>query len=105
MRYERILAAVAATPWAIELAKGLFLADLLSRRAAGERVTEAEAGAAVAAKRPKAKARPGAVALVPVYGVMTQRAGMFDDVSGLTSTEQIGAAIDEAAADPAVEAI
>jgi signal peptide peptidase SppA len=105
MRYERILAAVAASPWAIEPGKGAFLADLLTRRANGERATPDEAAAAAAAKRPKAKARPGAVALVPVYGVMTQRADLFTEVSGMTSTEQVGRLIDEAAADPNVEAI
>lgn len=104
MRYERILAAVAATPWAIDPPKGHVIADILSRRESGFTATPAEIEAAVAAEKQKPRGR-SSVALIPVYGVMTQRADAFDETSGMVSTDAVGRMIDEAAADPAVEAI
>jgi hypothetical protein len=89
MRYERILAAVAATPWAIEPNKGRELAALLSRRVAGERATESELVAAATARAAsgsrKSKARPGGVALIPLHGVMVQRADWFMEACGMLS--------------------
>jgi ClpP class serine protease len=105
MRYEQILAAVAATPWAIEPVKGQMLAEILSRRAEGRDADPAAIAAAVEAKKPKANRGRSTVALVPLYGVMTQRADWFTEMSGMVSTETVGRAIDEAAADPNVEAI
>lgn len=106
--YDRILAHVAASPWAIEPAKGQVIAEFLSRKAAGETIPRAEVEVAMAAardRRPKGRSRSGSVALVPLYGVMTQRSDLFTEVSGLASTEAVGRQIDEAAADPAVEVV
>lgn len=109
MLYERFLASVAATPWAIEVNKGRELLAILNRRAAGHRATpdELAAAAEIRAERQRrgAKPRPRAVALVPLHGVMMQRADLFSEVSGLLSTEQVGRLVDQAAADPSVEAI
>jgi hypothetical protein len=93
MRYERILAAVAATPWAIEPNKGRELAALLSRRVAGERATESN----LSPRRPPVpRASPAspspvpAVALIPLHGVMVQRADWFMEACGILSTDQVG---------------
>lgn len=105
MRYERILAAVAATPWAIEPDKGRVIAEILSRRANGEAADETELVAAVALKKDKGKRKPGVVGVIPVYGTITQRADFFSEWSGGTSTEEVGRQLDDFAADPNVEAI
>jgi signal peptide peptidase SppA len=105
MRYERILAAVAAQPWAIEPTKAEVIAAFLTRKVGGEDIPDAEVAAAVAQKRPKGRPRAGSVAVVPLFGVMMQRADMIDQMSGATSTEAVGRAVDEAAADPSVEAV
>lgn len=105
MKYERILAAVVSTPWAIEPTKGRQLAAILTDRANGVKATDAEVLAAVAAKRSKGPPRVKQVALVAIHGVMTQRAGAFDEMSGMVSTDSVGRLVDEAAADPSVDAI
>jgi hypothetical protein len=65
--YERILAAVAATPWAIEPNKGRELAAMLSRRVNGERPrpnpnSSPRRPPAPLRRSRKSKARPGGVA-------------------------------------------
>jgi ClpP class serine protease len=45
------------------------------------------------------------VAVVPVYGVISQRASMFDDISGGASVEQIAKQLRLAMANPEVKAI
>ncbi|HJZ57301.1 MAG TPA: S49 family peptidase [Gemmataceae bacterium] len=109
MHYERILAAVAATPWAIEPNKGRELGAILSRRIRdGESpAADIEAARAIAAAREerKAKPRPSGVAVIPLHGVMIQRADWFMETSGILSTEQVGQLVDQAADDPSVEAI
>ncbi len=103
--YDQILAAVAATPWAIEPTKGHALASILSRRVAGDNPQPEVLAAAIAAKKPKPSRARSSVALVPLYGVMTQRADWFTEMSGMTSTETVGRLVDDAAADAGVEAI
>jgi capsid assembly protease len=110
MFYERILAHVAATPWAIEPGKGEVVAEILNRKLRGETAPRGELDeylAREAARREKDRdrSRRGAVALVPLYGVMTQRADLFTEMSGMASTETVGRQIDEAAADRGVEVI
>jgi signal peptide peptidase SppA len=109
MRYDRILAHLAGAPWLIEPNAARQLAAILNRRMRDggtppEAVEEARAIAAARDQR-KAKARPMNVAFVPLYGIMTQRADLFMEVSGLLSTDQLRQMIDDAAADPNVEAI
>ena len=109
MRYERILAEATATPWVIEPARGERLAELLSARFSGQAATADEIAAAkeIASERDKrrAKSKPKAVALLPVYGVLSHRADFFTEVSGMTSYETLGRQINDAAAEPGVEAI
>lgn len=47
----------------------------------------------------------GRTAIIPVFGVLTQRASMFSDISGATSAEAIGRSFDAALADNAVKNI
>lgn len=107
--YDHVLAAVASTPWALEPARGREYAAILTRRVNGERATEQElaVAAAIRAERNlrKSKARPSSIALVALHGVMTQRADIFDQMSGMCSTLELERQIDEAASDPSIEAI
>lgn len=105
MRYDRILTEAAAHPWAIEPNKGREIAAILSERAAGGRATDEQIAAAIAARKPKPRGRSRAVALIPIYGVMTHRADWFTEMSGMASTEQLARQVAGAAADPDVEAI
>lgn len=110
MLYERILAAVAGTPWAIEPSKGQVVADILNRKLKGESAPRSDLDRwyeieAARREEQKAKRKQGTVALIPLYGVMTQRADFFTEMSGMSSTEQVGRLVDEAANDPSIQAI
>lgn len=118
MRYERILRAAAAELWAIEPTKGRAIAEFLAMAAAGEtkrrnwRPWTNEERAMEAAAIPGQTARsirnqPGALAVIPLMGVMALRASLLDDISAPppASSEAIGRMVDAAAADPEVKAI
>lgn len=70
----------------------------LDRLAAGGNVI------APAAARARASARAGAVAIVPVVGVFTQRGDVFDELfgGGSVSTMRLSATLAELAADPGI---
>lgn len=105
-RYPHVMALVREQPWAILPAKLAVIADLLRFRAEGGRLTADEIGARIgaAAERPN-PARAGAVAVIPVYGTIVQRANMFTEMSGGTSTERLSGMFAEAMSDPSVGSI
>lgn len=105
MRYETVIAAFHATPWAILPEKLDAIRLFLARKAAGEEIPPEEIAEVLAARRDGAQAKHGSVAVVPIYGVLAQRVGLMGQSSGGVSTEQIGAQIDQLAADPAVRTI
>ena len=105
-RYPHVMALVREQPWAILPAKLAAITDLLRFRAEGGRLTAEEIGARIgaAAERPN-PARAGAVAVIPVYGTIVQRADMFTEMSGGTSTERLAAMFAQAMSDPSVGSI
>lgn len=106
MRDEHLLAAVFDTPWAILPSKLRAIQAVVLRHAAGVRLAQAQLDALVeaATRRPPAP-NGGAVAVLPVMGVISQRMNMMSAFSGGTSTEQLGAAFQQAIADPQVGAV
>jgi signal peptide peptidase SppA len=106
-KYPGILSAVAATPWAILPEKLEAILDILEMRAEGLRFTRDEIAARVGdGHRVNAPtASQGTVAILPLYGVISQRMNMMSDVSGGTSTEKFGAELDALVANPQVSAI
>lgn len=109
MHYERILTAVCSQPWAIDLATGQRLAAILTRRLDGRPADplalEAAAGIKAERERRKPRRASGGVSVIPLHGVMVQRADWFMQVCGMLSTEQVGQLVDAAADDDGVEAI
>jgi signal peptide peptidase SppA len=103
--YERIIAAAVNTPWAIDPVKLAVIESLLARKARGETIPQYEIEAAKQKQRKSGPTPPGGVGLVPIYGTITQRADLFTEWSGGTSTEKVGQQIDGYAADPNVKAI
>lgn len=133
--YPRVVRAVREQPWALMPEKLAVMLDLLRFRAGGGRLTqeeiqerlgegraedqvpdawlfglEGEPLAAVGRGGPLAAATAGqapgsVVAVLPVHGVLTQRADMFSEMSGGTSIERLTANFRAALADPAVRAI
>lgn len=104
--YGRVLALVREQPWAIRPEKLAAITDLLRFRAEGGRLTDEQIAARIgaAAERP-AQRTSGAVAVIPVFGTIVQRADLFTEMSGGTSTERLSAAVSQAVADPSVGSI
>lgn len=110
MRLVRVVAAFAATPWALQLDTLEALAGMLERAdARREFEVDAEDIAAKAAGKSATvdAAAKQNVAVIPVTGVIAHRASMVQDVCGPggTSTEALDAMIRAAVADPSVRSI
>lgn len=107
MKYGHILNYVAATPWAIESSKMQDILSVLAFRAAGHEFSPDEIRARIGAADGTggSAVTQGALAVIPVRGVIAHRMGSMDDSSGGTSCERIGAMLDRAASDASVSTI
>lgn len=86
---------LAESPWAIER---VVLSQLVSYAQRGETI--------VAAQRPqRAAPRTGAIAVIPIRGMIEHRSSFLMDLFGGTSVEDIRAALRAAMADPQVSSI
>jgi HK97 family phage major capsid protein len=100
----RVVRAVAAEIWAIEQGKLETICGFLEAAAEGNRMSVAEARELFGASR-RDPMRAGKVAVLPLYGTISQRMSMLGAMSGGTSTESFGQAFDAAVSDPEVSAI
>jgi signal peptide peptidase SppA len=110
-----LIAEFYSTPWAIQAHAYAVMCEVLERWAAGVQLSAEEIRAAigeapeVVAQRRAAAARAGqgVVAVLPVYGILTQRGNMVSDVSGPggTSVARLAQAFNAAVADETVAAI
>lgn len=86
MNYPRVVKAVRDTPWAIRPAVLAEILDLIALRAAGTRLSPEEIreriGAGPASRPPRVA---GAVAVLPLYGVIFPKATLMTEMSGGTS--------------------
>lgn len=98
MKHEAFIAHALSTPWALQREYLASYAGVLARNVAGNSSYEAKA-------RPTAQPVRGGIAVVPVHGVVMQRANMMQDMCGGASTQHISAALREALADDAVSQI
>ena len=105
MKYSHILSYVARTPWAIAEDKMHEILSVLAFRASGGTFTPAEIEARIGGSSPAQARTQGAVAVIPIRGVIAHRMGSMDDTSGGTSTERIGAILKQVASDESVGTI
>ncbi len=106
--YEKILAYVRETPWAIHPKMLAVILDLVRYRADGGRLTDEEIRERIEAaqgERQRKTVQGGAVAVVNVFGPIVQHASMFSDISGMASTEAITGNFRAAMGDPNVKAV
>src|SRR4051812_35670921 len=84
-------------PWAIEPSMLPVIASILGRHIAGH---DADDGALAALVKRRNLPQPegGAVAVIPVYGVIAPRMNMLSDFSGGTSFEKLTGQVREAVA-------
>jgi len=101
MKYQRVTAYVADTLWALHPSKLAEMLAVLAFRAAGKEFTDAEIEARIgdAAAARQAPTSRGAVAVIPIRGVIAHRMSGMEDSSGGTSCEKIGAMIDQVVAE------
>lgn len=103
--FPHVRQALYAMPWALLPETLSAIVEVVEFRAAGGRLDDEQIRARVeAAERPPARAN-GAVAVLPLFGVIAQRMNLFMDFSGGTSTERFAAVFRQVAADPNVKAI
>lgn len=106
-RYARILAFVSEHPWALLPQTLDILVEVLTLRASGTMFSDEEIQArigAAAATRPSARA-VGAVAVLPLYGIIAPRMNAMTQMSGGTSAQQFGALLQSAVDNPDVAAV
>lgn len=105
MKYEHIANLVFNQPWAILPAVYTTIMDLIAFKAEGGVLTEEEIRDRIGAVQHPGKSRSGAVAVLPLHGVLAQRMNMMSAMSGGTSTEIFGKMFTDAVADPAIGGI
>ena len=114
MKTNLLLAEFLATPWAMMPERLNAFAGVLARWSHSVAASDAvlaridvERGVRDARRQALAAAGGGAIAVLPLYGVVTQRGNMVDDVSGpgCVSTQQFAAAVHDALNDDAVSQI
>ncbi len=106
MRFEHLMAAFLAEPWAIQREKLGVLADVLVARAEGEKLFSTEFAAAVSDERAKEIAETdGSVAVIPVYGVLANKMDAFSAMSGGTSYAGIRKRLHSALSNEEVKAV
>jgi len=106
--YELLIAEMRSQPWAILPEKLAVISDLLAFRASGQRYTpeeiQARIGVEAAASRSVSRA-PGMVAVLPITGVLQNRAGAMEESSGVTGMNKLQATFRALVNDPEIKAI
>lgn len=110
MRYSRVLKLLTTAPWALLPEVLDVVVEILARRIAGRPLSDEEIEGRIAAGQLRAAARGGgarvgAVAVMPIIGVLLPRAEALERTSGAISTQELTARFDQLAGDPSVSAI
>lgn len=106
MKFENLISAFCAEPWAIQREKLGMLADILVARAEGDKLFSTEFAAAVSDARAKEIAEiDGKVAVIPVYGVLANKMDLFSAMSGGTSYAGIKKSLHAALSNEDVKAV
>ena len=114
MKHELLLAEFLATPWALMPERLNAVAAVLARWSQNAPAStdvfagiDADKVAREARRQTASAVSGGGIAVLPLYGVVTQRGNMVDDVSGpgSVSTQKFAAALRQALADESVSQI
>lgn len=104
---HRYLTSLRNEIWAMLDERLMVIEQLIAMRLAGERFTDDELKARLgdAPRRPDLPQTSGAVAVLPLFGVMAKRMDMFAAISGGTSTQRYAQDFTAAVNDPSVKSI
>lgn len=108
MKYPLAVHYVASNLWAIDPGKLAELVSVLAFRAAGHAYSAEEIQARIGAgggSQEASRTQGGAVAVIPIRGVIAHRMSAMEDSSGGTSAEGIGKMLRAAMADASVGTI
>ncbi|ARK96160.1 S49 family peptidase [Burkholderia pseudomallei] len=114
MKHALLISEFLSTPWAIMPERLSAFAGVIARWSLGavadvDTMTAVQTDSATVAARRGASARAGngSIAVLPMYGVVTQRGNMADDISGpgSMSTQMFAQALRSALADDSVDAV
>lgn len=100
MPYSLIMNAMLTEPWMLKKDKLIAVADFMSRKHVG-----VEGAKFTPSQDRKVAEQRGSVMVIPVHGVISHRMNMMTDISGGTSTEKLGKAIDAAIANADIKAV
>lgn len=103
--YEHVLSFALEHPWAVTPSMRPIIAGILARRIAGHDTDPAEIQAALVNRKNLPQPAKGAVALIPLYGVVAPRVNLLSDFSGGTTFEALHQQLDAAVANPEVKTI
>lgn len=108
-RYQHVLRAVSATPWAIIPEQLEAIAEVLRTRIESGRLSAdeitARLEAAAQSQGPRSGQKRGAVAVLPVYGTIMPRANLLSAFSGGATIDALRGAFREAMADESISAL
>jgi signal peptide peptidase SppA len=105
-RYEHLLAYVVEHPWAITPPMLATIATIVAKHVAGEPADPTVLQSALVARDNRVSAPHGvtrgggAIAVIPLYGVIAPRMNMLSDMSGGTTFETLTGQVRAAVADP-----
>lgn len=109
MRYAHVLHFALSHPWALDEPYRQIVATALAHHLIGLPNPDGLAAADIGRERRRESLpqprKGGAVALIPIHGPIVPRGSMMTEVSGLASTEEIAAAVNEAVANPDIKQI
>lgn len=110
MKKHLLLAQFASTPWALTpdylaLMAGVLTNWTIKVAVAAEIIDKIEDDKQARAARTAQSQKSGAIAVIPVYGVLTQRPPQDISGSGATSTSNIAQAVTSAANNPSISQI
>jgi signal peptide peptidase SppA len=105
LKYRHIVRAVQETPWAILPGKLATILDLVAFKAQGGNLSAEEVQQRIGAVVRPGSRVAGGVAVLPLYGTVVQRADIFTETSGGTSTERVARQFRELVADTSIGSI
>lgn len=106
MRYQHVARLVFETPWAILPDRLAVISEFVRGRMEDGRLSAEEVQSRIGAgPATKPMTMSGTVAVLPLFGVLTQRAGLMTEMSGGTSLQGFSDSFAGALNDPSIDAI
>jgi signal peptide peptidase SppA len=105
MKHAHVLNFAIDHPWAITKPMLTVIANIIGRHVAGQKLTAEEIQAALVDRQNLPQPAGGAVAVIPIYGVIAPRMNLLSDFSGGTTFETLTGQLRTAMANKAIKTI